>query len=61
MMVKLAFNQRRKTMRNSLKSMINDYKISDEITFDKRPEQLSVGELVDLANHFVTNKKSNEA
>jgi 16S rRNA (adenine1518-N6/adenine1519-N6)-dimethyltransferase len=61
MMVKLAFNQRRKTMRNSLKSMINDYKISDEIIFDKRPEQLSVGELVDLANHFVTNKKSNEA
>jgi hypothetical protein len=41
--------------------MINDYKISDEIIFDKRPEQLSVGELVDLANHFVTNKKSNEA
>lgn len=42
--VKMAFNQRRKTMRNSLKSRI----ISDELKanpiFDKRPEQLGVAE-----------------
>lgn len=42
--VKMAFNQRRKTMRNSLKSMI----VSDELKvnpiFDKRPEQLGVEE-----------------
>lgn len=42
--VKMAFNQRRKTMRNSLKSMM----VSDELkvnpVFDKRPEQLGVAE-----------------
>lgn len=42
--VKMAFNQRRKTMRNSLKSVI----VSDELKvnpiFDKRPEQLGVAE-----------------
>jgi len=38
--VKMAFNQRRKTMRNSLKSLIkNDEQKSNPI-FDKRPEQL---------------------
>ena len=52
--VKMAFNQRRKTMRNSLKSMINEYKIPDMEIFDQRPEQLSVSELIDLSNHFNT-------
>ena len=56
-MVKLAFNQRRKTMRNSLKSMIMQYQIDDAAIFDKRPEQLSVLELVELANYFVEHKK----
>lgn len=57
-LVKLAFNQRRKTMRNSLKSMIIQYKIADDVLFDKRPEQLSVSELIDLANHFAKHKSS---
>ncbi len=52
--VKAAFNQRRKTMRNSLKSLIVEYKIPDQKLFDQRPEQLSVNELIDLANHFNT-------
>ena len=52
--VKMAFNQRRKTMRNSLKSLINEYKIPDMKIFDQRPEQLSVNELIDLSNHFNT-------
>lgn len=47
--VKLAFNQRRKTLRNSLKSVLNDELKSLEI-FNKRPEQLSVDEFVDLSN-----------
>lgn len=45
--VKQAFNQRRKTMRNSLRSLIPQDIIQDEI-FNKRPEQLSVAEFVEL-------------
>ena len=45
--VKQAFNQRRKTMRNSLRSLIPQEIIKDEI-FNKRPEQLSVQEFVEL-------------
>jgi len=47
--VKTAFNQRRKTMRNSLKSLINE-KIKPNPIFDKRPEQLSVKQFIDLTN-----------
>jgi 16S rRNA (adenine1518-N6/adenine1519-N6)-dimethyltransferase len=42
--VKMAFNQRRKTMRNSLKTMINNGDLKSNPIFDKRPEQMSVGE-----------------
>ncbi|MDA3865237.1 MAG: 16S rRNA (adenine(1518)-N(6)/adenine(1519)-N(6))-dimethyltransferase RsmA [Salinivirgaceae bacterium] len=38
--VKQAFNQRRKTLRNSLRSLLSDEIIQDE-TFNARPEQLS--------------------
>ena len=48
-LVKTAFNQRRKTLRNSLKS----YNLSDNLKqariFAKRPEQLSPSEFVKLA------------
>ena len=49
--VKQAFNQRRKTLRNSLRSMIPAEIIDNEI-FNKRPEQLSVNEFVDIVRHF---------
>lgn len=42
--VKMAFNQRRKTMRNSLKSMITTEELKVNPIFDKRPEQLGVAE-----------------
>ncbi len=42
--VKMAFNQRRKTMRNSLGSMIHNDELKANIIFNKRPEQLSVPE-----------------
>lgn len=46
--VKTGFNQRRKTLRNSLKSL----KLSDDLRldtiFDLRPEQLSVEQFIDL-------------
>ena len=49
--VKQAFNQRRKTLRNSLRSMIPADIIGNEI-FNKRPEQLSVQEFVELTQYF---------
>ncbi len=46
--VKTAFNQRRKTLRNSLKAIFGkDYDYSDDI-FRLRPEQLSVEQFIDL-------------
>jgi len=42
--VKMAFNQRRKTMRNSLKTMITTDELKANPIFDKRPEQLGVAE-----------------
>lgn len=47
--VKTAFNQRRKTMRNSLKSLFSkDLEQTEELTLmlQKRPEQLSVEEFI---------------
>lgn len=47
--VKTAFNQRRKTMRNSVKAFLNEETKKHPI-LDKRPEQLSVDEFVTLTN-----------
>ncbi|MFH2096314.1 MAG: 16S rRNA (adenine(1518)-N(6)/adenine(1519)-N(6))-dimethyltransferase RsmA [Bacteroidota bacterium] len=47
--VKAAFNHRRKTMRNSLKSFIPE-DISGDGIFNLRPEQLSVREFISLTN-----------
>lgn len=46
--VKTAFNQRRKTMRNSLKSMNLSDKLREDSIFDLRPEQLSVEQFIEL-------------
>jgi len=46
--VKLAFNQRRKTIRNSLKSLALPEEITKDPIFQKRPEQLSVKAFVEL-------------
>jgi 16S rRNA (adenine1518-N6/adenine1519-N6)-dimethyltransferase len=40
--VKMAFNQRRKTMRNSLGSMIHNNELKSNPIFNYRPEQMSV-------------------
>lgn len=52
--VKTGFNQRRKTLHNSLKGLSNG-NISDPL-FQKRPEQLSVAEFVHLTNLISKNK-----
>ena len=47
--VKTAFNQRRKTMRNSLKSLLGkECELFQLPVFYKRPEQLSVEEFIEL-------------
>ena len=49
--VKTAFNQRRKTIRNSLKSLIGKGNAYPDLpVFDKRPEQLSVSQFEELTN-----------
>jgi 16S rRNA (adenine1518-N6/adenine1519-N6)-dimethyltransferase len=46
--VKTAFNQRRKTLRNSLKSLQLPKNLTEDAIFDRRPEQLSVAEFIAL-------------
>ncbi|WP_423126279.1 16S rRNA (adenine(1518)-N(6)/adenine(1519)-N(6))-dimethyltransferase RsmA [Gaoshiqia sp. Z1-71] len=55
--VKTAFNQRRKTMRNSLKSFLTDEELKRSAIFDKRPEQLSVGEFEQLTRLIANQPK----
>jgi 16S rRNA (adenine1518-N6/adenine1519-N6)-dimethyltransferase len=52
--VKQGFNQRRKTLRNSLRNICLNLDSSSEL-FSKRPEQLSVEEFITLTNIIETN------
>jgi len=54
--VKTAFNQRRKTIRNSLKTFNLSDKLREDAIFAQRPEQLSVDEFINL-----TQKIANDA
>ena len=47
LLVKTAFNQRRKTLRNGLKSIMTKETLEDKL-FDRRAETLSVKEFADL-------------
>ena len=46
--VKTAFNQRRKTLRNSLKIFDLSDKLREDVIFAQRPEQLSVQQFIEL-------------
>lgn len=46
--VKTAFNQRRKTLRNSLKTLGLSNILKEDTIFDRRPEQLAVAEFIAL-------------
>lgn len=49
--VKTTFNQRRKTLRNSIKPILGkECPLTEDALFNKRPEQLSVTDFVDLTN-----------
>jgi 16S rRNA (adenine1518-N6/adenine1519-N6)-dimethyltransferase len=47
--VKIAFSQRRKTLRNCFKSYLSAEKLSESI-FTRRAEQISISEFVELYN-----------
>lgn len=51
LIVKTTFNQRRKTLRNSISSILErENPLSADPIFNKRPEQLSVQEFIELTN-----------
>ena len=51
LIVKTTFNQRRKTLRNSISSILDKQNpLSADPIFNKRPEQLSVEQFVELTN-----------
>jgi 16S rRNA (adenine1518-N6/adenine1519-N6)-dimethyltransferase len=53
--VKMAFNQRRKTLRNSLKTYNLSDNLKEDTIFDLRPEQLSVEQFIDLTQKIAAN------
>lgn len=54
--VKTAFNQRRKKMRNSLMALVGKGNpVLEEPVFTKRPEQLSVDEFAELTNKIASS------
>jgi len=54
-LVKTAFNQRRKTLRNSLKSFNLSDKLREDVIFAQRPEQLSVEEFIQLTQKIASD------
>ena len=50
-LIRASFNQRRKTLRNSIKPILGkDCPLTEDVLFNKRPEQLSVQEFIELTN-----------
>ncbi|TWR30655.1 16S rRNA (adenine(1518)-N(6)/adenine(1519)-N(6))-dimethyltransferase RsmA [Mucilaginibacter pallidiroseus] len=54
--VKAGFNQRRKTLRNALSSLINKENMADNTTLDLRAERLSVADFVKLTKEIAENR-----
>ncbi|MFI5136954.1 MAG: 16S rRNA (adenine(1518)-N(6)/adenine(1519)-N(6))-dimethyltransferase RsmA [Sphingobacteriales bacterium] len=54
--VKAGFNQRRKTLRNALSSLINKEKMTEEKMLDLRAERLSVEDFVSLTSQIMANR-----
>lgn len=56
--VKTAFGQRRKMLRNTLKPLCKDDQLLEDVFFTKRPEQLSVQDFVDITIKFSKQHKT---
>jgi len=55
--VKTAFQQRRKTLRNSLKTLDLSDNLREDVIFGQRPEQLSVEQFIELTTSIEKDKK----
>ncbi|WP_207427074.1 16S rRNA (adenine(1518)-N(6)/adenine(1519)-N(6))-dimethyltransferase RsmA [Pedobacter sp. SYSU D00535] len=55
--VKAGFNQRRKTLRNAISSLISKDKMTEEPMLDLRAERLSVSDFVYLTNYVAERQK----
>ena len=53
--VKMTFNQRRKMIRNTIKPLLGECKLSLPM-FTNRPEQLSVNEFIELTNFLESQR-----
>jgi 16S rRNA (adenine1518-N6/adenine1519-N6)-dimethyltransferase len=56
LLVKAGFNQRRKTLRNAISSLINKEKMTGEAMLDLRAERLSVEDFVKLTNQVTASR-----
>jgi 16S rRNA (adenine1518-N6/adenine1519-N6)-dimethyltransferase len=54
--VKAGFNQRRKTLRNALSSLVSKESMTDDPMFDLRAERLSVEDFVKMTNLIVSSR-----
>lgn len=59
--VKAGFNQRRKMLRNSLKSLITNPEIFENKLFNQRPEQLSLEHFIELTLLIEENTHTHES
>lgn len=53
--VKTAFNQRRKTLRNSLKAFALSDNLKEDTIFDRRPEELAVTDFITLTEQIAND------
>lgn len=61
LVVKTTFNQRRKMLRNSIKPILGtESPLLQDAIFNKRPEQLSVQQFIELTNRVEKELKQNE-
>ena len=58
--MKTAFNQRRKTLRNSLKTFDLSDKLREDVIFAERPEQLSVQQFIELTKSIQKDGNRNK-
>ena len=58
--VKTAFQQRRKTLRNSLKSFGLSASLKEDSIFDERPERLGVSEFIELTQKIADDTLSTQ-
>lgn len=59
--VKAAFSQRRKMLRNTMKPLFQDKTVLQDVFFQKRPEQLSVEDFIKLTLDISEDRRKHQA